>query len=125
MSTGFAGPARGLKRRIAMSLKRGIVPIIFRRTEIPQSTVYNILRGVRRPSWDKAKKLAMATNQPPDFFMSLMDYTKDERLEKLFTLDLVPRPEWHMRLVRARQAAREPEAITPSPRFKDIGEAKL
>jgi len=107
-----------------MSLKRGIVPIICRRTEIPQSTVYNILRGVRRPSWDKAKKLAMATNQPPDFFMSLMDDTKEERLEKLFALDLIPRLEWHVRTVRAKQAAREPEAITPAPTFKDIGEGR-
>lgn len=70
--------------------KKVIVPKITRRTGIPASTIYNILRGVRRPSWSKAESLAEVTNQEPGFFMALMDLKPEERKKRLGKLELLP-----------------------------------
>lgn len=70
--------------------KKIIVPKLVRRTGIPASTIYNILRGVRRPSWAKAEALAFATNQEPAFFMGLFDLKPEARKRRLEHLDLLP-----------------------------------
>lgn len=70
--------------------KKGIVPKLTRRTGIPASTIYNILRGVRRPSWSKAESLAGETNQEPGFFMALKDIGPEERVRRLERLELKP-----------------------------------
>ncbi len=69
---------------------KGTVPKMTRRTGIPASTIYNILRGVRRPSWSKAESLAEVTNQEPGFFMALMDLKPSDRLNRLNKLELLP-----------------------------------
>jgi transcriptional regulator with XRE-family HTH domain len=70
--------------------KKAIVPKLTRRTGIPASTIYNILRGVRRPSWSKAESLSRQTNQEPGFFMALKDIGADERVKRLAKLELLP-----------------------------------
>lgn len=70
--------------------KKGIVPKLTRRTGIPASTIYNILRGVRRPSWSKAESLSQETNQEPGFFMALKDINQEERGKRLAKLELLP-----------------------------------
>ena len=69
---------------------KAIVPKMTRRTGIPASTIYNILRGVRRPSWGKAESLAQVTNQEPGFFMGLMDLKPGDRKRCLNDLELLP-----------------------------------
>jgi len=73
-----------------MMAKKGIVPILSRRTGIPASTIYNVLRGVRRPSWTKAESFSQVTNQEPGFFMALKDLKESERKKRLAALELLP-----------------------------------
>lgn len=63
------------------------------RTGIPLSTLYNVLRGVRRPSWKRAELLAEATNRGPEFFMALADLTEEQRERALAGIELTP---WEM-----------------------------
>jgi transcriptional regulator with XRE-family HTH domain len=73
-----------------MGRYRQIVPKLNRRTGIPASTLYNILRGVRRPSREKAEALALATNREADFFLCLTDFEPGQREAALDALDFVP-----------------------------------